>query len=264
MNERLIKFIQSEIKKGNGCSRKKLKDETKKQKDLRVYVEQIDEIIDELASNEIITIGKGHGGPITILQMEALESDEEKISERQLYDKFCKLINIHKSNLSTTCLPNAGVKTKIFKTADNKSRKGTGGEWSLPDVVLVDKYDYKLLGVKETIIRSIEIKTLNNFSKKGLFEAVAHSKYVDYAFLAIHASEPFFSYMHNDKRPDGLEELKHLSVSHNIGLIIFTVGNDDKDNKFVVLNTPSRNSVQNLKKEIFLDRVLKSKDKKSF
>ena len=168
------------------------------------------EIRNELLDDGLVSIGRGRGGSVYLIlePKEENRTETEYESESDLYEPFYRTI-------STTWAKQNNIKSFVAEITAHQGRKNTGGSWTRPDVAVVSIGKYAFIPGKVLDVITFEIKTLDNFSITGLFEAAAHNAFAHRSFLAIHASKL------DNSSPD-LDRIKTEARRLGVGVVLFT------------------------------------------
>ena len=103
------------------------------------------------------------------------------------------------------------------KVIANTARGGVqSGQWTQPDLILIALQKLDFLERVELEIFSFELKREDNGKLDGVFEAVAHTRFAHYAYLAWHLP------VDHKIRPERLRSVESNCQIHGIGLVTFS------------------------------------------
>ena len=139
------------------------------------------------------------------------------------------------------------------KIIANTARGGPrSGKWTQPDLTLIA---IQLLPIQKRVeleLFSFELKRANDSDVESVFEAVAHTRYTHYAYLAWH--QPIGNLIPIEKKRD----VETNCRTHGIGLIVFS--DPLLSASYDILLAPVRKNPHVVDVEDYLERRLKSPD----
>lgn len=139
------------------------------------------------------------------------------------------------------------------KVIANTARGGPkAGKWTQPDLTLVAIQRLSIQKRIELELFSFELKRENDSDVDSVFEAVAHTRYAHYAYLAWH--QPSLNVIAKDKQRD----VEGNCRTHGIGLIVFS--EPLLPASYLVVLTPARKTPHPYDVEEYLERRLKAPD----
>jgi hypothetical protein len=131
--------------------------------------------------------------------------------EKELEDGLTRYLDGPFVHNATT--PFRGDRKVIANTARGGPKTG---KWTQPDLTLVAIQRLSLQKRIELELFSFELKRSNDSNVDSVFEAVAHTRYTHYAYLAWH--QPVGNTIATDKKRD----VESNCRTHGIGLIVFS------------------------------------------
>lgn len=168
---------------------------------------------ERLLDRGIIERGRGRGGSVRLVVLDEQEEDEPDSSpvipeERLLYEPM-------KNVIANEWARDKGIKTCYTWITASQGRRETGGRWSRPDITMVArrKYPYYPLVVYDVI--TFEIKQVNNFDLTAIYEALAHRRLGNHAYLIVHVPSCM-----RETINDILEIVSLEARRHGIGFIV--------------------------------------------
>ena len=139
------------------------------------------------------------------------------------------------------------------KVIANTARGGPrSGKWTQPDLTLVAIQKLAILKRIELEIFSFELKRAGDSNVDSVFEAVAHTRWTHYAYLAWH--QPSSVHIPSEKKKD----VESNCRAHGIGLIIFA--DPLLAASYDILLAPMRKSPHPVDVEDYLEKRLKPAD----
>jgi hypothetical protein len=142
------------------------------------------------------------------------------------------------------------------KVIANTARGGPKtGKWSQPDLVLVSLRRLRIQRRIELDLFSFELKRCEDSDVDGVLEAVAHTRYAHYAFLAWHQPR------NNSIRANKQRDVESMCRTHGIGLITFA--EPSLGASYDILLAPERKSPHAADVEDFLANRLAPEDYKA-
>jgi hypothetical protein len=139
------------------------------------------------------------------------------------------------------------------KIVANTARGGPrSGKWTQPDLTLVAIQKLTILKRIELELFSFELKRAGDSDVDSVFEAVAHTRWTHYAYLAWH--QPSSMHIPSEKKKD----VESNCRAHGIGLIVFA--DPLLAASYDILLAPIRKSPHPVDVEDYLEKRLKSAD----
>ena len=139
------------------------------------------------------------------------------------------------------------------KVIANTARGGPkAGKWTQPDLTLIAIQRLSIQKRIELELFSFELKRQNDSDVDSVFEAVAHTRYAHYAYLAWH--QPSLDIVAKEKQRD----VESNCRTHGIGLILFS--EPLLPATYLVLLAPARKTPHPYDVEEYLERRLKEPD----
>jgi hypothetical protein len=139
------------------------------------------------------------------------------------------------------------------KIIANTARGGPrSGKWTQPDLTLVAIQKLPILKRIELELFSFELKRAGDSDVHSVFEAVAHTRWTHYAYLAWH--QPSSAQSPTEKKKD----VESNCRAHGIGLIVFA--DPLLAASYDILLAPTRKSPHPVDVEDYLEKRLKSDD----
>lgn len=139
------------------------------------------------------------------------------------------------------------------KVIANTARGGPhGGKWTRPDLTLVSVRKLAIQRRLDLELFSFELKRSDDSNVDSVFEAVAHTRYAHYAYLAWH--QPRNHTIPATKQAD----VEANCRAHGIGLIVFS--DPDMPSSYEILLAPCRKQPHPADVEAYLEQRLKPVD----
>jgi hypothetical protein len=173
--------------------------------------------------------------------------EDEFKYEHQLEDGLARYLDGPFVHNATT--PFRGSAKIIANTARGGPR---AGKWTQPDLTLIAIQCLPLQKRIELELFSFELKRANDSDVDSVFEAVAHTRYAHYAYLAWH--QPHGTAIAIERKRD----VETNCRTHGIGLIVFS--DPLLAASYDILLAPSRKNPHPVDVEEYLDRRLKAPD----
>lgn len=167
--------------------------------------------------------------------------------ERELEDGVARFLDGPFVHDATT--PYRGNVKIIANTARGGPRSG---KWTQPDLTLVALQKLPLLRRIDLELFSFELKRAGDSDVDSVFEAVAHTRWTHYAYLAWH--QPSGAHSPPEKRKD----VESSCRAHGIGLIIFS--DPLLPASYDILLAPTRKAPHPVDVEEYLEKRLKKED----
>ena len=141
----------------------------------------------------------------------------------------------------------------IAKIIANTARGGPrSGKWTQPDLTLVAIQKLPILKRIDLELFSFELKRAGDSDVDSVFEAVAHTRWTHYAYLAWH--QPSGMHIPSEKKKD----VESNCRAHGIGLIVFA--DPLLAASYDILLAPMRKSPHPVDVEDYLEKRLKPAD----
>ena len=167
--------------------------------------------------------------------------------ERELEDGLERFLHgPFEHHPAASCRGDAKV---ISKTARGGAKSG---KWTQPDFTLIAVQYLRLHRRIDLELFSFELKRANDSNVDSVFEAVAHTRYAHYAYLAWH--QPIGSSIRSGTHHDVVANCR----GNGIGLIIFT--DPMVPASYDIVLAPSRKSPHPVDVEEFLAKRLRDDD----
>jgi hypothetical protein len=121
-----------------------------------------------------------------------------------------------------TALENGFAKERGFHSSDfvieicGNRRRGNEGTWSVPDITLYACQTLKYIPGKILSLFSFEVKTKDNVGLTAVYEALAHTRFVNFSYLVV-VGDPQ-EWTSNKDGP--YSQISAECFRHGIGLII--------------------------------------------
>lgn len=139
------------------------------------------------------------------------------------------------------------------KIVANTARGGPrSGKWTQPDLTLVAIQKLSIQKRIELELFSFELKRAGDSNVDSVFEAVAHTRWTHYAYLAWH--QPSGNFIPPEKKKD----VETNCRAHGIGLIVFS--DPLLAASYDILLAPTRKSPHPVDVEDYLEKRLKKPD----
>lgn len=166
-----------------------------------------------LRSQGQVMPGVGHGGRIKLAKSYPPVAKFEKALAE---DKLMKPLLLGIGSLYE--LDGRFVCDDFFvENCSQLGRKKTGGTWSRPDIVALIHKQYKY-SRSAFEIHSYEVKCSSAIDIRGVYEALAHKKWVHRANLIIHIPNDMLEYDHTE---EGIVQIAREASLRGIGFITF-------------------------------------------
>lgn len=142
----------------------------------------------ELLNSDLIILGKGRGGSIARRPSGSEPEQPPRASEKlvedesDLYEPLKKWLddNWGRSVQEEGDFFNAKI------TATGKGRPRASGQWSRPDLTVVQVNSYEFLPQINPEVTTFEVKRFNDSENiAAVYEAAAHSRWAHYAYLVV-------------------------------------------------------------------------------
>lgn len=141
----------------------------------------------------------------------------------------------------------------IAKIIANTARGGPrSGKWTQPDLTLVAIQTLPILNRIDLELFSFELKRAGDSDVDSVFEAVAHTRWTHYAYLAWH--QPNSMHIPPEKKKD----VESSCRAHGVGLIVFA--DPLLAASYDILLAPARKSPHPVDVEEYLEKRLKPAD----
>lgn len=207
---------------------------------------------DELEQAGLITLGKGRGGSVALqlsaaAPVGAVESSQDQNlvpEEVELYEPLRNLLNKDWGAEAKE----SGDFCELSTTASPRGWRRDGGQWSRPDLTLVEVNTFDYIPGSNLEVTTFEVKKFVDAQNiASVYEAAAHSRWAHYAYLV--AETPQEDYKFPDRF---ISELQRFRV----GLMVMWRENGNW--KFAVVTEPQRlvpdpKELESLLKTLFKD-----------
>lgn len=178
------------------------------------------DIRNELIADGLLTKGMGKGGSVFLTdqgdEYEEDHGEEEQqdavqyVNETQLYPPFYQ-------TLGGYWVRENGIRDYIIENTSSQGARATGGTWTRPDMTLISVHKYPFLPGKTLDVTTFEIKALDIFDIKGVFETAAHSVFAHRCYLAVHVSESLRASQNTD-----FDRVRNECKRFDVGFLTFT------------------------------------------
>lgn len=169
----------------------------------------------ELVDGGFLTRGKGRGGSVAILAAERDVAPVVRKKGRLFVRRESELYEPLKAWLDSTWglgVADDGDFFEVRVTGTARRRRRASGQWSRPDVTLVQVNSYDYLPQPLLEVSTFEVKKFSHVENiRSVYEAAAHSRWAHFAYLV--AEVPSADYEFPDRFMSELERFK-------IGLIL--------------------------------------------
>ena len=176
----------------------------------------------QLIEEGLVVDWKGRGGSLKLVEVErnaptgkkvAPATDEPEstdLAERKLYGPIVKV-------LEEDWAPDKRINNFVIERTASQGRRRTGGTWSRPDIVLasIEKLSF-VPGMRLDLI-SFEVKASSNINLVAVYEAVAHLRYANKAYVLLHVPK---ASAHDDRLQERIKGIEEEAVRHGVGLIV--------------------------------------------
>lgn len=187
----------------------------------------------ELEQAGLITLGKGRGGSVALQPTAPIATVESAIKDENLVDEESELYEPLKKLLNDDWGSEAKETEDFFElriTASPRGRARDSGQWSRPDLTLVEVNTFEYLPGSNLEVTTFEVKKFADVQNiASVYEAAAHSRWAHYAYLVGEVPEENYEF------PDRfVSEVKRF----RIGLMVMWLENGNW--KFAVDTEPER------------------------
>lgn len=174
-------------------------------------------IRNELEEADLITLGRGRGGSVALPlsatpTISAVMPAEEKglvHDESELYGPLKSALEDEWGNAAKE----SGDFFELRITASPKGRSRDTGQWSRPDLTLVEVNTFEYLPGANLEITTFEVKRfVDSQNIASVYEAAAHSRWAHYAYLVAEVPQEHYEFQSRI-----ISELERF----DIGLILF-------------------------------------------
>jgi hypothetical protein len=142
---------------------------------------------DELEKAGLITLGKGRGGSVALQPTAPVAAVEAALKDENLVDDESKLYDPLKKLLDHDWGNEAKETEDFFElriTASPRERSRDSGQWSRPDLTLVEVNTFEYLPGSNLEVTTFEVKRFADVQNiASVYEAAAHSRWAHYAYL---------------------------------------------------------------------------------
>lgn len=167
--------------------------------------------------------------------------------EHELEDGLCRYLDGPFVHHAST--PYRGERKIVANTARGGPHSG---KWTRPDLTLVALQRLPIQRRLDLEVFSFELKRAGDSNVDSVFEAVAHTRYAHYAYLAWHLPR------NHIVPPTKQADVEANCRAHGIGLIVFT--DPEMPSSYTILLAPSRKSPHPVDVEHYLEKRLKPAD----
>lgn len=190
----------------------------------------------ELIDMNRVQVGTGRGGSVARVQI--IEKPKHKITqiglvteEKALYDKLKDWLD--KNQVQE--IQQSGGQAWVVLTGQSTKWRRQSGQWSRPDIILVEVTSYEYLPHRDIAVTTYEIKKYNpQMDNTWVFEAASHSKGAHYSYLVVETLE---EKVKND--PEPTELLPNLR-QFGIGFGWFYLNSVTKEYELTEVLSPNR------------------------
>jgi hypothetical protein len=188
----------------------------------------------ELEQAGFITLGRGRGGSIALqLSTAAPISREESISNHNVVEEESELYEPLKKLLDEDWGNEAREAEDFFElriTASPKGRARDSGQWSRPDLTLIEVNTFEFLPGSNLEVTTFEVKKFSDVQNiASVYEAAAHSRWAHYAYLIAEVPSAEFPF------PD-----RFISELSRFGVGLILMWRENGEWKFTVETEPDR------------------------
>lgn len=206
----------------------------------------------ELEEADLITLGRGRGGSVALqLSVTTPVSPVEPGKEENLVSEEVELYEPLKELLWADWGKAAKESEDFFElriTASPRGRSRESGQWSRPDLTLVEVNSFEYLPGSNLEVTTFEVKRFADAQNiASVYEAAAHSRWAHFAFLV--AETPQEDYKFPDRFISELQRFR-------IGLIVMWRENGTwkfSDSTEAVRLIPEPKELESLLKTFFSD-----------
>ncbi len=169
----------------------------------------------ELINKGLLTRGKGRGGSVARLLGEKEPSADARKKGKALVRRETELYEPLRRWLDETWgegVRDDGDFFEVRTTGSGRRRKRASGQWSRPDVTLVQVNSYDYLPQPILEVTTFEVKKFSDAENiRSVYETAAHSRWAQFSFLV--AEVPSFDFEFSERFMSELERF-------NLGLIL--------------------------------------------
>jgi len=152
-------------------------------------------IREQLVEGGFLTLGKGRGGSVARLAVKAAAAPPKKgrlfvRKESELYEPLKKYL---KEDWGKGVEGGDFFEVLITGTARKKQR--ASGQWSRPDVTVVEVNTYEYLPQPVLEVTTFEVKKFSDAENiRSVYEAAAHSRWAHFSYLVTEVPGPDFEF----------------------------------------------------------------------
>ncbi|MBF0098279.1 MAG: hypothetical protein HQM04_02910 [Magnetococcales bacterium] len=192
---------------------------------------------EELLNDGVIEKCGGQGGGIRLAKYNTVRRQQNR-EEQKLYAPFITMLEkeITANKEAALTYNTSTVKRKI--------------KWGNPDVTKISIRHLPFFQTTRITVTTYEIKAFDKFDISSAYEAIAHKRFAQEAYLALEWSkdEP------EEKIPYHVEEIRKICEDHGIGLIVLLHNGSELD--YQIYQEPKRNLHNDVEVDAFLLDVL--------
>lgn len=185
---------------------------------------------DQLVDAGLLTLGKGKGGSVRLVEVEASTGPAageavrqveqgapvapslqafEFTKEEDLYDPIAKV-------LQDQWTKDNRFQSSLVEITARQGKRLTGGTWSRPDITVVGYSVFLYLPGRHLDVATFEIKPATQITVTAVYEALAHRRGASRSYVIYHVPEELL----NRELEADLEEIASEAKRQGIGLIV--------------------------------------------
>ncbi|MFZ5732878.1 MAG: hypothetical protein ACOY4O_09095 [Pseudomonadota bacterium] len=139
-----------------------------------------------LIEKGLVEPARARGGGVKLVKAESsgdIQTPNEKVAELLREQEYYAPV---RNALESGFIGEKGYDRSevVLEICANKRRKGEGA-WSVPDLALVACQALQFIPGKILSLYSFEVKTLENVNLLSVYEALAHTRYVNFSYLVV-------------------------------------------------------------------------------
>ncbi|MCL4840678.1 MAG: hypothetical protein KJZ79_02490 [Bryobacteraceae bacterium] len=191
------------------------------QRELQWDLDAYWQVRDRLVDSGRLALGRGKGGSVSLVppvpdaggvepQCDDQQPSPDRLAEKQLYGPVAEVIR-------TQLASDLRFGKPIVEITANQGRKGTGGTWTRPDIVMASLRVFPHVPGKFFDLVSFEIKPLDGIDITAVFEALAHRRAATQSYIWLHV--PAGEDLPNDL-PPLLQRIEDEAARYGIGMIV--------------------------------------------